>query len=146
MHHKGSGNSKIAVLLTLMTALLGIQFVAGIYVSSFYISEGTSISGVLLQSVHFPVLVFHIFLGAFTFVISLYALATGIATRQKHILLVLLGLNSLCILGAGISGVFYLSTKLAVYTFGMAIFWLLAFGFIGFSQTLLRSLTSKAKS
>ncbi len=145
MHNNGSGNSRIALLLTLMTAMLGIQFVAGIYVSSFYISEGSSFSEVLLQSASFPILTLHIVLGAATFMVSLYAFVIGAASRQKYILLVLLGLNSLCILGAGISGVFYLSTKSAVYTFGMAMFWLLAFGFIGFSQTLLRS-SSKAKS
>lgn len=129
-----------------MTALLGIQFVAGMYVNSFYDSEGGTIYSVFVQSAHYPVLAFHIFLGAFTFIVSLYAIILGAASKLGHKLLILLALNSLCILAAGISGVLYLSTKSSLYTFSMAMLWLLAFGFVGFSQTLLRSSISKAKS
>ncbi|MCL4307737.1 MAG: hypothetical protein M1302_05620 [Candidatus Thermoplasmatota archaeon] len=146
MDHDGSGSSKIAVLLTLMTALLGIQFVAGMYANSFYGSESGSILTVLVQFARYPVLAFHILLGAFTFIVSFYAFILGITAKLRHDLLILLGLNSICILTAGISGLLYLSTKSALYTFSMAMLWLLAFGFIGFSQTMLRSSMSKAKS
>ena len=146
MNHDGSGSSKIAVLLAVMTVLLGVQFVAGMYVSSFYGTESGSILTVLAQSAHYPVLAFHIILGAFTFIVSFYAFILGVAAKLRQNLLILLGLNSICILAAGISGLLYLSTNSPLYTFSMAMLWLLAFGFIGFSQTLLRSSMSKAKS
>jgi uncharacterized membrane protein YozB (DUF420 family) len=151
VHPEGSLNPslenkrKIKKLLMLMTALLGIQFVAGIYVNSFYGTVSGNIINILLNSFRYPVLAFHIILAVLTFIVSAYTLLLGFFCRLSINLQILLGMNSLSISGAGISGIMYLSTKASAYSFSMAILWLLAFAFIGFGQTFLRSSETKAK-
>ena len=133
---------RLSMSLGLLTMLLGIQFLLGMYINLYVaLPMGThSFAGYITEN---GVLAAHIIIAFLIVVFDFFAFFMAIHARigNKYILSVLLSLVSIVI--AGISGMlFVMGGQSNAYSFAMALFFLLAYGFIGFGMVGVR----KAKS
>ena len=133
---------RLSMSLGLVTMLLGIQFLLGMYIN-LYVSlpSGThSFAGYMASS---PVVATHVVMAFLVVVVDFMAFFMAIHARigNLYIFSVLLSLISIVI--SGVSGMLFLMAgESNLYSFLMALFFLLAFAFIGFGMTG----TRKAKS
>ena len=133
---------RLAMSLGLLTMLLGIQFLLGMYINLYVALPAgtTSFAGYITEN---WVLAAHIAIAFLIVVFDFFAFFMAIHARigNMYILSVLLSLVSIVI--AGISGMlFVMGGQNNAYSFAMALFFLLAYGFIGFGMVGVR----KAKS
>lgn len=134
--------SRLSMSLGILSMLLGIQFLLGMYIN-LYVSLPTgtnSFAGYITEN---GVVAAHIFLAFLIVIMDFFAFFMAIHARigDRYILSVLLSLISIVI--AGVSGMlFMMGGQNNAYSFIMALFFLLAYGFIGFGMTGIR----KAKS
>ncbi|MCL4337457.1 MAG: hypothetical protein M1129_04020 [Candidatus Thermoplasmatota archaeon] len=133
---------RLSMFLGILTMLLGIQFLIGMYINLYIaLPVGThSFAGYITEN---GIVAAHIFMAFLIVVLDFFAFFMAIHARigNLYILSVLLSLVSIVI--SGISGmIFLMGGQNNAYSFAMAVFFLLAYGFIGFGMVGVR----KAKS
>lgn len=133
---------RLSMSLGMLTMLLGIQFLLGMYIN-LYVSlpaGTTSFAGYITEN---GVVAAHIILAFVIVVFDFFAFFMAIHARigNMYILSVLLSLIS--IVAAGVSGIaFVMAGQSPASSFSMAFFFLLSYAFIGFGMVGIR----KAKS
>ncbi len=133
---------RLAMTLGILSMLLGIQFLLGMYIN-LYISIPAGTHSFASYITENGIVAAHIFLAFIIVIIDFFAFFMAIHARigNKYIFSILLSLISIVI--AGVSGMlFVMGNQSDAYSFAMSFFFLLAFGFIGFGN----SGTRKAKS
>lgn len=133
---------RLSMTLGMLTMLLGIQFLLGMYINLYITLPAAthSFAGYITAN---GVVAAHIFLAFIIVVFDFFAFFMAIHARigNMYILSLLLSLVSIVI--SGVSGmIFLMGGQSNTYSFAMALFFLLAFGFIGFGMAG----TQKAKS
>lgn len=140
-----SHSAHLRRLLDVITALLGVQFIAGMYLNNFNAIPVANFRVFPDLMTQFPVLAVHFAVGVIIFAVSVMIVAMSFKENVSTFLKTMGIMTSLSVLLAGISGMLFIDTGSGLYSFSMAIFWLLAFGFVGFSQSGMGKQWTKAK-
>lgn len=133
---------RLSMSLGLLTALLGVQFLLGMYLNLYVNlpSNTNSFAGYISEN---GILAAHIGFAFLLVILSFVAFFQAIHARIGNLYIFSVLLSTISIVAAGISGMlFMMGGQNNLYSYLMAFFFLISFAFIGFGMSGIR----KAKS
>ncbi|MCL4480159.1 MAG: hypothetical protein M1113_01575 [Candidatus Thermoplasmatota archaeon] len=135
----------LRVVLHIITAFLGLQFLAGMILNTYVTLPAYSASSLLKGMASQPWLLVHVVLGIVSFLSAIVAVIITIRGRLPLDVIILNSLSAASILAAGIFGLEFLMSQRPIDSLAMALFWLISFGFVGFSQSSIRTATGRQR-
>ncbi len=139
MYEAEASRRWMRIIFDLITALLGLQFIAGMLLNTYVVLPTYTAQDIMLALFSNPLLIVHAVVGVVTFLLALVALALSLKHRWPGLVLMLNAFLALSILAAGIAGLEFLLSEQPIFSITMAFFWLVSFAFVGFGQSSMRS-------
>ncbi len=122
----------MVMLLDLITLVLSIEFLVGMYLNVYVtLQPGTA-------QYENPFLLTHIILGVVLFALSILAVVYGYVKKIERSIVVMLIVSALLVLVTGIFGMLFLNTSNPIFTYLMAAFFLFIFAPVGFATSRVR--------
>ncbi len=133
------------IMLDVITGLLGLQFLVGMLLNTYVTLPLYTTQNIMLAFFSNTFLLVHAAVAVLTFLSALFAVVLSVKHHWPRRVLILNILSALSILAAGIAGLEFLLTQCPLFSMSMAVLWLVSFGFVGFSQSSMRSDSSRQR-